>query len=108
VSNAERGKAVVLGHARRGRRNRNARDMPTSVSSNLARKNVEPPQLGKANDRRCPSLGASQSCCLMERSVKRPRANIAKSSDEVMLRPQDATILIEQQVGSDECGLRDT
>src|ERR1035438_4571818 len=46
----------------------NASDMPTSVWSNLARKNVEPPQSGRANDERRLSLGASRSCRPMERS----------------------------------------
>jgi hypothetical protein len=43
----------------------------------------------------------------MEHSAKRRQASIAKLSDELMLRPQDATIFIEQRVGSDESGLRE-
>jgi hypothetical protein len=52
--------------------------MPTSVWSNLARTNVEPPQPGKANDERCPSLSASWSCCPTEHNAKRLHFNIAK------------------------------
>jgi hypothetical protein len=88
VLNAEHGNAAVLGHAGRGRPNRkagisgaalgrpkkpkpgcNAADMPTSVRSSMARKQVEPPLPGKANDERRPSLSASRSCCHMEHSV---------------------------------------
>ena len=88
VSNAEHGKAAALGHAGRGRPYRkagragaalgrpkkpkpgcNAPDMPTSVRSNMARKQVEAPQLGKANDERRLSLSASRSCCPQEHSV---------------------------------------
>jgi len=52
--------------------------MPTSVWLNLARKNVELPQLGKANDERRLSLAATRSCCPTEHSAKRPHLRIAK------------------------------
>jgi hypothetical protein len=92
VSNAEHGNAAVLGHAGRGRPYRkagkagaalgrpkkpkpgcNVPDMPTSVRSNMARKQVEAPQLGKANDERRLSLSASRSCRPKEHSVNAHR-----------------------------------
>ena len=88
ASKAEHGKAAVLGHAGRGRPYRkagragaalgrpkklkpecNVPNMPTSVRSNMARKQVEAPPPGKANDERRQSLSASRSCCPQEHSV---------------------------------------
>ncbi len=94
VSNAEHGNAAILGHAVSGHSNRkagragaawrgpkkptpgcNAPDMPTSVWSGLARKSVEPPQLGTANHERCQSLSAYRSFPPNGAQRKRPHTS---------------------------------
>src|SRR6266566_4181786 len=109
VSNAEHGNAVAPGHAVRGRPNRKAgkrrqhgedrRSQRRFVMSRICprRSGLEWQEnmwnrlkLGRANDERCQSLGATQSCCAMEHSAKRPHASIAKLLDEIRMHPQDA------------------
>ena len=63
----------------------NAPDMPTSVRSFMARKYVEPPHAGKANDKRRQSLDASRSCRL-KNAAARPQTSIAKLPCGVMIR----------------------
>ena len=68
----------------------NAPDMPTSVRSFMARKYVEPPHAGKANDKRRQSLDASRSCRLKNAAARpqttRPQTSIAKLPCGVMIR----------------------
>ena len=59
----------------------NALDRPTSVRSEMARTPEEPLLLGKANDDRRPSVGASRSCGPQEHSPLRPLVCIAKGFD---------------------------
>ena len=86
VSNAEHGKAVASGPRRswppqQGREAEpawrrpkkpmppgNVTDMPTSARCRMAQNMWNRLQLGKANDERRPSLGASRSCRPMERN----------------------------------------
>ena len=100
VSIAEHGNAVGLGPAgnradltaRRVRRRSlgmtekakasgNALDRPTSVGSEMARTPGEPPDSGKANDDRRPSVDASRSCGPKEHSAERLPVSIAKRFD---------------------------
>ena len=59
----------------------NALDRPTSVGSEMARKQAEPPYPGKANDDRRPSVGASRNCGPKEHSIERLPISIAKLSN---------------------------
>jgi hypothetical protein len=58
----------------------NALDTPTSVWSEMARKQVEPFISRKANDGQRPLADASERCCPKEQCVLRLRASIVKLS----------------------------
>lgn len=60
---ARRVRGRSLGMTEEAKASGNALDRPTSVESEMARKPVEPPYSGKANDNRRPSVDASRSCC---------------------------------------------
>ncbi len=52
-------------------------------------------------------VGASWNCRPMQRRSKRPQVSIAKLHERITMLPCEASISIEQRVGSDELGLRE-
>jgi hypothetical protein len=59
----------------------NALNKPTSVWSEMVRKQMEPRNTRKANDGQRQLADASERCCPKEQNALRPRASIAKLSD---------------------------